>query len=120
MARNVISLFFIGCPESSDASRIELSLLSDRHARLGVGGGTDVADLHRLDADAAEDELAIERLAHAHVDDLALAGERGDGVVGRTERADVLVRERRRRGRRRRWRRRRNGPRVLAVVADAV
>src|ERR1700681_4159182 len=85
--------------------------LSYRQASLDVGWETDVADLHRLDADDAKNEFAVDGLADAHIDDLPVAGERRDWIVRTAERPDVLVGERRRHGRRRLWRRLRNDDR---------
>src|SRR5438105_2196840 len=70
--------------------------LPDRDPRFLLGRETHVADLDRLDADAAQNEFAVEGFAGADIDDLAVAGECGDGIGGRAERADVVIRKWRR------------------------
>src|SRR5205814_1668626 len=64
-------------------------------------------------------ELSVERLADAHVYDLTIVRERGDRTRRRSERADVLVRKRRRH----RWWRRmklRNDCSLLTGVAHSI
>src|SRR5438309_650613 len=83
--------------------------LSDRDSRLQVCRKSHVADLDRLDSDAAQNELAVDRFADANIDDLAVAGESCDRIPRRPKSPDVLVRElRRRRWLRHGWRLRNN------------
>src|SRR6478736_1937911 len=81
--------------------------LTDRDARFCLRRKTDVADFHRFDSDAPQNELALDRVSGADVDDLAVARERGDGTSRRAECPDVVIDELRRRGRL--WHRRRHG-----------
>src|SRR5207253_7836972 len=79
--------------------------LAEGNARFLLRGETDVADLHGFDPDPAQDEFAIDGFAHADVHDLSVAGKRGDRTRGRSERADVAIRELRRNRSHRLWRR---------------
>src|SRR6185436_5715854 len=111
------SLFaFIPVSWCCDA-RTDIWSLTQRDALPFVGRETDEADLRRLDADSAQDELVLDHVAHPGVDDLAVARERGDRIARIAEHADELVVERRRNGLGRRRRRLR---RLLADRADAV
>jgi hypothetical protein len=49
-----------------------MSLLADGDPRFLFGSEADIADLHRLDADAAQNELAVDDLAGVDVHDLAV------------------------------------------------
>src|SRR5689334_610303 len=97
---------FLGVPSTHSTHHAVRTSLSKRNPLLLVRRKSDEADLDRLDADAAQHELAVDDVADTRVDDLAVAVERGDRIRCAAERTDVLVRERRRlRRRRRRWRR---------------
>src|SRR5438477_9506037 len=92
--------------------------LADGDPCFHVCGKADITDLHRFDADRAQDELAVDRLTDPHVDDRAISGERGDRISRRAERSNVVIRELRRRRWTRRlrrqygWRRRLNDHRL--------
>src|SRR5437899_11959089 len=76
--------------------------LSQWNTRFHVGRKTNVADLHRFDADGAKNEFPLDGLPDTDVHDFAVARKRGDGILRPSERADVLIVEWRwlRRGRR--------------------
>src|SRR2546423_8904967 len=113
----VLSRFI--CLAVSDAWAGETSLLlPERNAGGLVGRESDEADVDRLDPDALQDELPVDRLTDADVDDLTVSGEGGDRIGGASERADVLVGERRRDRLRRRMDLRHDRT-LLACVADA-
>src|SRR5438093_808784 len=67
--------------------------LAQRNACLDVRSEADVADLHRLNPDPAQDEFFLDLLADAHVEDFSVAGKCSYRVVRRTERADVVIRK---------------------------
>src|ERR1051325_619379 len=118
MPKTAVSFFnrSISSFRLSDARDSDWSL-PERDALANVGRESDEADLGRLDAEAAQNELAFDHVAHAGVDDVAFARERGDRITRIAEHADELVVERWRNGRRGR---RRNLRLRLADRADAV
>jgi hypothetical protein len=70
--------------------------LPERDALLLFRRETDEANFDRFDADAAQHELPIDDVADVRVDDLAVSVERSQRTGREAERADVLIRERRR------------------------
>src|SRR5437870_6900159 len=81
--------------------------LANGYPRFQIGGKTDVANLHRLDSNAAQDEFPVDRFADANVHDLPVARKRDDEVRRSSERTDVVIGKLRRhwsRGLRRRLR----------------